>query len=555
MANPAREARNKAQAIWSGATVFRRGRKSITHQHPTEPNRFMFDNSIGNLHIEGSETEIDTAIVTSTGAWQYEMTQADYQVHMRNVFSAGNLIEYRDPVSDEWVIFDPQSINWIDENTSRQQIATKQNVNAVINDDVISFPAGYGEGRHFQYQCQTGRLRKIITIDNLSDLPAPTVQGNDIWFESEFTLSTSTGVTIWLDGVEWTKANGVRVQTSNRIEFRDATGTNVFWSLDYPRAWGSSQNNETPQDNEIFGEMEVRAQAGNNLFITVRIPYNWMLSATYPVYLDPTIEYQPAVSADDAYSDESQTSSVTDGTDLFIGTGSTGTTPTRTVGLRFDGVDLDSTDTIDTAYLMVYATFSSATTAPIEIYGDDADDPAVWVDSSHITSQITDTTANATFSIDVTFSASTHERLHSSGSDEIKTIIAEIIARGGWNALQAMRFRVSGQSGIGGFVSKPFESYDSSASNCPILHIEYSTAPTDVLAQEGFRFRNDDGTETTATWIDSQDTSITINPETKFRLRALIDETGASVTPDFQLEYRKKISSSPDVWGDWVSVE
>ena len=310
MANPARDARDKAQTKWPGASVFARGRTSITHQHPTEPNRFMVDTSIGPLHIEGTETEIDTAIQASSGAWQYEMVQADYNVHMRDVFNAGNLIEYRDPVSNEWVIFDPQSINWIDENTSRQQIAIKQSVNAVVNDDILSFPAGYGTGKHFQYTCEPGRIQKIITVDSFTDLPAPTVLGNEIWFESEFSLSTSSGVTIWLDGVQWAKANNVRVQTSNRIEFRDSNGEQVFWGLDFPRAWDS-------EGNEIIGQMEVRRQGGPaSLFVTVRIPYAWMQAATYPVYIDPTIT--PSVSAGDrdAYEQQSDTNFDATGTNI-----------------------------------------------------------------------------------------------------------------------------------------------------------------------------------------------------------------------------------------------
>jgi hypothetical protein len=50
MANPAAQARANAQANWSGATVAERGRKFIRHQHPTDPNRFMLDTSIGAMH-------------------------------------------------------------------------------------------------------------------------------------------------------------------------------------------------------------------------------------------------------------------------------------------------------------------------------------------------------------------------------------------------------------------------------------------------------------------------------------------------------------------------
>ncbi|MCA9369102.1 DUF2341 domain-containing protein, partial [Candidatus Woesebacteria bacterium] len=60
------------------------------------------------------------------------------------------------------------------------------------------------------------------------------------------------------------------------------------------------------------------------------------------------------------------------------------------------------------------------------------------------------------------------------------------------------------------------------------------------LDQEGFRFRNDDGSESSATWIDSQDTNITQAIETNTRLRMLVNANGNG-DPDgnpYQIEYK-----------------
>lgn len=75
-------------------------------------------------------------------------------------------------------------------------------------------------------------------------------------------------------------------------------------------------------------------------------------------------------------------------------------------------------------------------------------------------------------------------------------------------------------------------------------------APPSVATyeQEGYRFRNDDGSETTATWKASQDTDISIAKETPFRLRMLVNTGDADPTSSgLKLQYRKVGDTS---WSD-----
>ena len=359
------------RALYPGATVVERNKQTIRHRHATDPNKFIVDSIVGTPLFRGSgpysqADEIDTAWQPSSGAWQYEMVLADYQVHARNVFNVGNLIEYRDPISDQWVVFDPQSLNWVDENTSRQQIAIKQAVAGVVTDDVLSFPAGWGAGRHFKYLCGPGRFEKIITIDSAANLPAPALAGTQIWLETEFSLSTSSGVAIYLDGILWSKANGVRVQTASRIEFRDAaTGTQVFWWLDFPRAWDSA-------GNETVGQFECRRQGGpSNLFITVRIPREWVDAATFPIFLDPTIDTSVAASADDGgwYP---ATPSFWDNSSILHKLG--GYSGDRSAYARWTGITMSGT--IDVAYCEVWGHTDNPGVRPdIRGYAEDASNP------------------------------------------------------------------------------------------------------------------------------------------------------------------------------------
>lgn len=66
--------------------------------------------------------------------------------------------------------------------------------------------------------------------------------------------------------------------------------------------------------------------------------------------------------------------------------------------------------------------------------------------------------------------------------------------------------------------------------------LEASAASVD---QEGFRFRNDDGSETTATWAASQDTNVTKPLSANLRLRMLMNATGDPAATAYTLYHQK----------------
>lgn len=272
-----------------GKPVTRRGRNFIEFDNGDGSRRFVA--TIEPLHVRASETEIDATWYPDTGAWQWKIGDNDWQAHARDVFNVGSLIEWRHS-SGEWVIVDPQSINWVNQDYSRQQIAIKQAVLGVANDATLTFANAYGPGRHFSYTAHPKRLIKHFTIDALANLPTPTVQGT-IHLEVEWTITNSAGVELYLDGVAWARKNKTKVQTASRIEFKANAASEALWYADAPTA--TDANGET-----IAAQYEVEANGGV-YFIRVRVPREWLLTAAYPVQIDPTFTDGYGGDVDTAY--------------------------------------------------------------------------------------------------------------------------------------------------------------------------------------------------------------------------------------------------------------
>jgi hypothetical protein len=87
-----------------------------------------------------------------------------------------------------------------------------------------------------------------------------------------------------------------------------------------------------------------------------------------------------------------------------------------------------------------------------------------------------------------------------------------------------------------------------SANRLAICSISLGSAAL-AVEQEGFRFRNDDGNETAATWRQAQDVVDSIPKNTNFRLRVLANHTGDPSSQQVTLQYRK-VGDADSEWRD-----
>src|SRR3989304_5856596 len=302
MAHPAKEARDRAQQSWPGATVVARLRNSIKHQHPTIPSKFMLDLGIGPMHYGPAEDqEINSSWQPGTAPWNFQMVQAGYNALALANFSSGQIVKYVHPSTGESIAFQPQQLQYTNDLDQIQAIANPQSVNAVVQDeDVLFWQGAFGPGMDIRWHSQTARLDNRLVVNQASRWPTPTAQiiagGNPV-ARLQFIFQVSNGIDIFVNGVLWNRAVNNPVNTQGYIEFRHSTTGEVLWTFNLPRSNGAPVEDQDP--DELLGTFRLR-RTGPNLFVEHRIPIAWLQAADYPIEIDVTIDEQVGASSDDA---------------------------------------------------------------------------------------------------------------------------------------------------------------------------------------------------------------------------------------------------------------
>ncbi len=120
---------------------------------------------------------------------------------------------------------------------------------------------------------------------------------------------------------------------------------------------------------------------------------------------------------------------------------------------------------------------------------------------------------------------------------DVTSVVQELVNRGGWAAGNAIVIIVDTNSTTS---QGEWQDYYGTGANVPVLDIVYTAGGGPAtLEQEGFRFRNDDGSESTATWREVQDTNDNVARVTTIRLRMLINATNDPNSQGYQIEARK----------------
>ena len=485
---PISEITGKSYAI-GDEVIEKRTRNSKTHD--LGDNKFSWDGKIGAVHYEDNGwQDIDNIFEPAVAPWNWQMLKAGYHIRVKEDFTSGQIIEFEK--QGEAVQFQPMALEWTNDLDQIQQISMPQDVVPVItNPEVdlvgttshqgtIRWDNAYGEGIDFEWKCTTTRLVKILQIESLNNLPVPEpfiiAGGNPVLrLNLIFDPPNKNAVDIMVDGEVWDRK--AKKQTFRYIEFRK--GNEVLWGF-MPLIYWDSDPDEDKQQS--VATLEKR---GNKLYISIRVPYEWLQSATYPVFIDTDVDEQVGTSTDDCLR-----RLVSSYWSLTHGTLRAGCTSAEYYqqgsGMRFDNITVPKGATIGAAYITIYAyEDGSTTTVNSKVSAEDVDDAPTFADDS---AAFDARWANRGTPVDWD-GIGTWTAGQPYNSPEIKTVIKEIVDRGSWasgNAIVIFWEDFDNLSSVG--ARRYGKSYDNSTSDAATIHIEYTEVGPDI-------------SNTPATWI------------------------------------------------------
>lgn len=502
MASPVKEAKQEAQARWPGAVVVGRSKGGIKHLHPDDFAAGMSPTDIGARNMIDTQVggrgwhfgddpfteanEVDTAWVDADPAdapWQKKMVLADYNAYaFREAtlgFDQGQLIEYVHPASGETVAFQPQQLQWTNDLDQISAVADPQAITATIDDDMLTWFGAYGSGIDFQWQTQTARMAKFVNIASLQNITQLITDEDDPYFGQyappeyirdggnpilrvELLFQKSAGVEIWVDGVLWDERGNNPQTTLSNVEFRLA-GVPIWW-FKAPKAWD--------ENAEISPTMKLR-RSGPNLFVEILTPWSWLETASYPVVVDVTIDYQVGASADDAK--ENDAGSVTINATFWIVN-----EPDEWHGFRWQGVTISDGVTIDTAYVEMYYYHANRDEPDVTIDFEDGLNPAAFTAGVGNTdvSERTGTTTTVNWA-DTDLGAPGFF----GSAIELKTIIQELEDSYDYSGGEEMVCRVTQRTGASSTRDCGLNYWDADTAEAAKLHIEYTVAGGTILPQ------------------------------------------------------------------------
>jgi len=462
--NPAALARAQAQAIWPGATPVRRTLGGIVHQHPSDPEREMFDGQTGGRWHYGAapyteQSEIDTAWVASGGAWDYEVTKNDFHSFVRD--SVPVAYRYYDNATGHYVELTFSAVQWVNDEGQSESAASFGQVTPTIDDDKITW-SEIAPGWSVSINAQTARLAKLIDIDSLTNLGAPTIGGTNQRLRISIQFQKSSGLEVWSDGVKWGEVNNTWQETTGNLEFRSiSTQQPVFW---FKKPWAEDSAGSHP---EIMQRVR---RLGVNYFAEVDVPWSWLQSASYPITIDPTIDEQVVASGDDGYWSSQPYINITSG-DMTMGYYSADH-PDCSIWARFDNFTVPAGATIDTASPDLLNRYAGTRDVTVMAYFDDVDDavaPTTAVGAQVLYSTHTD--AGTSFSM--IGSISTVWCGYSNYFIDFATALQEVVNRPGYADGQAVMYTLIEQGSSSN--SMYFTSYNYSTTDAPKIHVEYTT--------------------------------------------------------------------------------
>ena len=301
----------------------------------------------------GDWQEVNNAIVSNV------MSKDVYTFKLlQQTFDAGQIVEFA--VGSDYVRFQPMPLQWTNNLDQIQEISKPQKITGAVTNTPVPSPLenyeqgtvrwgnAYGTGRHFEWTTTTGRLMKLLTLDN--SIPAPPqyiIDGGNPVLRLSFIFAPSSGLDVVIDGEVWDRQT--KKSTFGAIQFRK-NGV-ILWSFNPAVYWDSTEERQSG--------LTFLRRVGKDLWVDVHVPYSWLQGALYPVFIDPTLTVQPSSKDTDIRSGEA---TVNRGAQTLLVVAQTTSTYSGIVEFAVDwGVDIPSGATVNKAETELYVSYTAGT--------------------------------------------------------------------------------------------------------------------------------------------------------------------------------------------------
>lgn len=356
-------------------------------KHYLGDNQYSIRSSLGAIHYQENETwwDIDNSWYATDPPWDWTMQLADYHTWVKANFTDGQILAYE--TQGQAVFFQPMLLEYTNDLDQLQPISEPQDVTPTleVENGSVEWQDAYGSGIDFKWDNNSTRFNKLLTIDSLVSLPTPEqyiLDGGNAGLKLSFIFNPDASLDIVVDGLAWDKKSDI--ETYDIIEFQYLGEVLfVFTPLQY---WDSSENPE----GHSYGKTTL-SKKGNSLYINTITPYEWLETATYPVYIDPTIDADVATGNDDGYA---TTAGGYDGTYSRATYGEYSGTEYE-AWTRFDGITIPQSATINTANVSYSVQYVYVGGALMEMYAEDANDPSYPTDQADYYSRTLTTASNS----------------------------------------------------------------------------------------------------------------------------------------------------------------
>jgi hypothetical protein len=397
------------------------------------------------------------------------MSQDDVTVSiLQSTFNAGQIIEFAD--EGGYVRLQPMALQWTNDSSMIQEISMPLAVAGVISNPTVNLLASktsvvghkgqiywsnaYGNGIDFKWWCEPSALKKNLIINEFESLPTPEkyiLDGENPALVLNLIFAPSKNLEIYIDGALWDTKK--MVQTYNTIEFKK-NGT-MLWGFKPLRYWDSARGHGQ--------SVATLSKSGNSLYISVKVPYEWLRIATYPVFVDTNVDAGVAVSGDDGYAFHDDDVSITENYD-FWGTYNSSYSD-QMPWARFPSISIPADNTIDSAYVQWYFISDQTGAITAAIHMVDEASPAAPTNYTQ-------------FAADPLTTNHTDWALGDWDGFQnctVTTAIQELYASYAPYSTEAIMARVLIDGAASGTERETW-SIDGSSANSPNLHIEYSSA-------------------------------------------------------------------------------